>query len=200
MNLWREILLVVLAYLSGSVPFGYILTLRYAGKNILVLGSGNTGSTNVRRIAGKRIALLTQTCDMLKGLLPVSLVYILMVYNLCYFEKYFIYLIALATIIGHDFSVFLRFKGGKGVNTTLGASLLIAPYSVLISVIIYLVIKWRTKFVSPGSIGLAISLPISELIIHGTSLLFYYLLLVSCLIIFMHIPNIQRIIGGNENR
>jgi glycerol-3-phosphate acyltransferase PlsY len=199
MSQWHEILMVLLAYLAGSIPFGYIFTRRYTGKNILELGSGNTGSTNVRRIAGKQIALLTQICDMLKGLLPVSVVFFLMDNHPCCSEKYFIYLVALATIIGHDFSVFLRFKGGKGVNTTLGASLLIAPYSVLISVIIYYVIKWRSKFVSPGSIALAISLPLSDLIIHGTSFQFYYLLLASCLIIFMHIPNIRRIISGNEN-
>jgi glycerol-3-phosphate acyltransferase PlsY len=199
MSFWPDILLILTAYIIGSIPFGYIFTRKYTGKSILVLGSGNIGSTNVGRIAGPKISALTQICDMSKGLLPVALVYFLKIENFFHFEEYYICLVALATILGHDFSLFLKFKGGKGVNTTLGASLLLAPYSVFFSVLVYFVIKWRYKIVSLGSICLAISLALSELAIHKVSSLFYYLLICSGLIIIKHIPNIKRLLSRTEN-
>jgi len=198
MSLWPEILLILAAYIIGSIPFGYIFTRKFTGKSILDFGSGNIGSTNVGRIAGKKIAVLTQACDMSKGLLPVALVYFLNIENFYHFEKYDIYLVALATILGHDFSLFLKLKGGKGVNTTLGASLPLAPFSVLLSVLIYFIVKWKYKFVSLGSICLAISLTISDLVINGISSLFYYLLICSSLIIIKHIPNIKRLLNNKE--
>lgn len=199
MSLWPEIVLILFAYILGSIPFGYIFTRKFTGKSILEYGSGNIGSTNVGRIAGNKIAVLTQICDMSKGLLPVALIYFLQSENIHHFEEHYIYLVALATILGHDFSVFLKLKGGKGVNTTLGASLLLAPYSVLLSVMIYFSVKWKYKFVSLGSIVLAISLTMTELVIHKISFSFYYLLICSGLIIIRHIPNIRRILAGTEN-
>ena len=198
MNLWPEIALIVFAYLLGSIPFGYIFTKKFTGKSILVLGSGNIGSTNVGRIAGPKIAVLTQICDMSKGLLPVTLVYFLEIENFFHFEEYYICLVALASILGHDYSLFLKLKGGKGVNTTLGASLLLAPYSVFVSVLIYFAVKWKYKIVSLGSICLAISLTLVELVIHRVSFLFYYLLICSVLILIKHIPNIKRLLSGTE--
>ena len=198
MNLWIEIFFVLFAYMLGSIPFGYLFTRKFTGKNIFKSGSGNIGSTNVARIAGKRIALLTQVCDMSKGLLPVALVYFLDIENYFHFEEYFIYMVALASILGHDFSLFLKLKGGKGVNTTLGASLLLAPYSVFFSVMVYYFVKWKYRYVSAGSICLAISLTISDLVIHRNSVRFYYLMVCSCLIIIRHIPNIKRLLKGIE--
>ena len=131
-----EILILLLTYLWGSIPYGYLLTKHYTGKNILEWGSGNLGSTNVKRIAGTKISIITQLFDMLKGLLPVAL---FLIFDISTSTPYYIYMLALAAIIGHDFSLFLKFKGGKGVNTTLGASLLLAPNSVLISVAIYFI-------------------------------------------------------------
>lgn len=195
-----EILLILVAYLLGSIPFGYIFTKRLAGINIREHGSGNIGSTNVKRLAGRKAALYTQLCDMAKGLLPVSIVWILQAYNLLVFDPFFIYAVAFASILGHNFSIFLRFKGGKGVNTTLGASLLLSPIAVLSSVLVYFILKWSTKYVSLGSICLAIALPIIGLLIHQLSFVFYYLLACSVLIILMHIPNIKRLAAGTERK
>ncbi len=200
MNLWPDITIVALAYLLGSIPFGYIFTKYFTGTNILEKGSGNIGSTNVGRIAGKKVARITQVCDMLKGLLPVAVVMIIEERNLYHFDESLILLVALAAILGHDFSVFLKFKGGKGVNTTLGASLLIAPYSVFIAVMIYFGVKWKYKIVSLGSLCLAISLPVTEWIMRSLSSHFYFLLLSAGLIIIRHIPNIKRLLNGTENR
>ena len=200
MNLWPEISLVLVAYLIGSIPFGYILTKKFTGKSILELGSGNIGSTNVGRIAGKNIAALTQILDILKGFIPVALVYFIQSMNIFLFGEIFIYIVAFATILGHDFSVFLKFRGGKGVNTTLGASLLLAPFSVFISVFFYFVVKWKYKIVSLGSIVLSIVLTLSDLLVNKITFQFYYLLACSVLIFVLHIPNIKRLLNGNENR
>ncbi len=188
---------ILLSYLLGAIPFGFILTRYHTGRNILEIGSGNVGSTNVGRVAGKKIAIITQLLDMLKGLLPVA-VYLYFFEDKTIRTEYFVYCIALASIIGHDFSVFLKLKGGKGVNTTLGASVLLAPYSVFISVAIYFIVKWRLKYVSLGSIILGIALPISELLIHGLGATFNYLAICMALIILLHRANINRLLRNEE--
>ena len=198
MNFFSEIALILFAYLLGAIPFGYIFTRKYLGKNIMELGSGNIGSTNVERIGGKKLGLLTQVCDISKGLIPVSIVYILNIKGVYNFNEYYIYLVALTPILGHDFSVFLKLKGGKGVNTTLGASVLLAPVAVAISVLIYYLVKWKFKTVSIGSMVLALTLLIFELVSHKVGLLFYYLLICTLLIVFKHIPNIKRLLNKTE--
>ncbi|WP_372645315.1 glycerol-3-phosphate 1-O-acyltransferase PlsY [Ancylomarina sp.] len=195
MNLALIISFLLLAYLWGSIPFGYLLTKLSTGKNILKEGSGNLGSTNVRRVAGKKISIMTQLLDMLKGFLPIVL---FLVFNTTALPPYFIYLLALVSIVGHDFSLFLKFKGGKGVNTTLGASLLIAPLPVFVSVAVYFIVKWRFKYVSMGSIALAIVMPLTELILNGITLVLYYLIISSVLIVFLHRKNIIRLLQGTE--
>jgi glycerol-3-phosphate acyltransferase PlsY len=197
MNSTLKISFVLLSYLIGSIPFGYLLTKFYTGKDILKLGSGNVGSTNVRRVAGRKIAAITQLLDMTKGFLPVA-IYLFFVDEKTGNSDFYVLWLALAAIIGHDFSVFLKFKGGKGVNTTLGASILLAPVSVFISVAIYFLVKWQFKFVSLGSLILGISLPITELIFHGLTSTFYYLLVCMVLIILMHRTNIIRLFNKRE--
>lgn len=203
MNIWIEIIFVFATYLVGSIPVGYLLVRYVTGQNILELGSGNIGSTNVKRIAGKKIAAITQLLDIAKGLLPVGL-YLYLTYdsNLIYHQNSVshlsIYHVALASILGHDFSVFLKFKGGKGVNTTLGASVLLAPLSVFISVVFYFIVKWRFKYVSLASIVLAITMVVSEFIIDGITPTFYYLLVCMVLIIILHYKNIGRLLRNQE--
>lgn len=203
MNIWIEIIVVLATYLIGSIPVGYLLVRYVTGQNILELGSGNIGSTNVKRIAGKKIATITQLLDMAKGLLPVGL-YLYLTYdsNLTYYQNTVsdlsIYYVALASILGHDFSIFLKFKGGKGVNTTLGASVLLAPLAVFTSVAFYFIAKWCFKYVSMGSMILAITMVISEFIIYGITPTFYYLLACMVLIIVLHYENIGRLLRKRE--
>ena len=195
MTLFYEILFILLTYLLGSIPVGYILTKFYTGQNILELGSGNLGSTNVRRVAGKKLSIVTQILDMLKGLLPVAL---FLLFKPSTSTPYYVFILALAAILGHDFSLFLKFKGGKGVNTTLGASVLLAPFSVFIAVGLYFIVKWRFKYVSLGSIVIAFTIPLVEIILYGLTPTFRYLLICSLLIIFTHRENIIRLIKGQE--
>jgi glycerol-3-phosphate acyltransferase PlsY len=193
-----QIIIVILSYLLGSIPFGYILTKKLTGLNILELGSGNIGSTNVRRIAGNRIAIKVQILDMLKGLLPVASVILLNKAKLISTHDYYVFLVALSTILGHNFSIFLLFKGGKGVNTTLGASVLLAPIEVFSSVVVYFFVKSHYKYVSYGSISLAITLVLVALVLNAETWLLYYLFFCCGLILFRHISNIKRLIRGNE--
>jgi acyl phosphate:glycerol-3-phosphate acyltransferase len=193
-----KLLLLLFAYLSGSIPFGYLLTKRSTGLNILEQGSGNIGSTNVARIAGKKVAIAVQILDMLKGLIPVGLVFLLQKLKVTDFPDYFIFFQAFATIIGHDFSIFLHLRGGKGVNTTLGATVLMAPLSVFCAVAVYYFIKWRFKYVSTGSLALAITLTFATVILYPDNYLWAYLFACSCLIIIRHIPNLRRLRAGKE--
>ena len=195
-----EILYIIFAYLLGSIPFGYIFTKKLIGVDIRKLGSGNTGSTNVSRVAGRKASVITQLCDMMKGLLPVAIIFFLQNKNFFLFDEFFIYAVALASILGHNFSIFLKFKGGKGVNTTLGATLLLSPFSVFASVMVYFIVKWSSKYVSLGSVCLGVTLTVSDLLIHKTSVRFYYLLTCTIFILLMHIPNIKRLIDGTESR
>jgi glycerol-3-phosphate acyltransferase PlsY len=166
--------------------------------NILKEGSGNIGSTNVGRIAGKAVALQVQLLDMMKGLLPVALVLLLNKLAWMDFPDYFLYLIALLSIVGHNFSIFLGFRGGKGVNTTLGASVLLAPISVFSSVAVYFLVKWQLKYVSAGSIALAAFLPLSGYVFSSNRLIHFYLLVCGLLILVRHTGNLRRLIAGQE--
>ncbi len=194
-----HLIILLCCYLSGAIPFGYLLTKRSTGLNIMEHGSGNIGSTNVGRIAGKHVALRVQVLDMLKGLLPVAILLFLSWKAIIYLPDYYIFLAAFATVIGHNFSPFLRFRGGKGVNTTLGATILLAPLEVSCAVLIYFLVKKLLKYVSAGSIALAITLPISGIIFNCEKMLLVYLLLTSLMILIRHTSNIKRLFAGKEH-
>lgn len=205
MSAGMEVIFLLATYLVGSIPVGYLLVRYLTGQNILELGSGNIGSTNVKRIAGRRIAAITQLSDMVKGLLPVGL-YLYLTYDadLTYYQNTMsdlsVYYVALASILGHDFSIFLKFKGGKGVNTTLGASVLLAPFAVFTSVVVYFIVKRLFGYVSLGSIALVITMVASQFLICGVTPTFYYLLVCMTLIIILHYKNIGRLLRNRELR
>lgn len=191
-------LFLLAGYLSGAVPYGYLLTKRATGLNITSHGSGNTGSTNVRRIAGPSVALKVQVLDILKGFVPAGVMLLASDRYPEIFPAYAVYLVALATILGHNHSVFLRFRGGKGVNTTVGATFPVAPWSVLVSAASYFVVKRITGYVSMGSLVLAILLPLTGIFTGRDPYLLPYLVTCAALIILRHIPNIKRLISGKE--
>ena len=200
MNLVVEILIVIISYLIGSIPFGYLLTYKVTGKNIREYGSGNIGSTNVKRVAGKKIAIQTQLLDMMKGLLPVGITLVLIHYQIILVDYYFVYFVAFASILGHDFSIFLKFNGGKGVNTTLGASILLSPIAVLTGVASYYLVKWSTNYVSIGSLVLGLVIVIVDLILVGYGYQFWYFSATFILILILHRENLVRVIQGRENK
>lgn len=193
------ILTTLVAFFLGSIPSGYLISNRLYGVDIRKKGSGNIGSTNVKRILGKKASLYTQIVDISKGLIPVLLgTFIFYLGNLSISEDLFLSIIALAAIIGHDYTPFLKFKGGKGVNTTLGAFALIAPIPVILSVAIYFLLRIFTSIVSIRSISLGMTLPIACTILGLPMSVIISALLAAFLILIRHKSNIIRLIKNEE--
>ncbi|MDP4093906.1 MAG: glycerol-3-phosphate 1-O-acyltransferase PlsY [Bacillota bacterium] len=193
-------ILIVFSYLIGAIPFGYIIVKKYSNINIQEFGSGNIGSTNVKRAIGKKGAILTQLLDILKGLIPTLITLLIVKNGLVKGLPSDITLFAsFSTILGHDFTPFLKFRGGKGVNTTMGASLIVTPLSTILAFLIYVIAKKVGKFVSVGSLLIGLSLPLFSFIFYGASSTSLYSLCAGILLILRHRDNIHRLLNRKEN-
>ncbi len=186
--------LVIVGYLAGSIPSGLLLTMAFSNVDPRKRGSRNIGATNILRTAGKTLGALTLVGDCLKGLIPVLLALWLMR------SDAWVGLIALSAFAGHLYPVFLKFKGGKGVATALGAYLGIAPLAVLIDAGVFfgVVLKWR--FVSLGSLTAAALMPILIAILTESKPYVITSLIIAGLIWYRHQDNIRRLFVGSENR
>lgn len=203
------IIIAVIAYLIGSINFSIILSKRMAGFDIREKGSGNAGTTNMLRAVGKKAAVITLICDILKGVVSILIAVLAgkIVKNLD--NALLVQLAGIFVIIGHTFPVFFKFKGGKGIATALGVLLMINWQIGLICLIFALVLMALTKMVSVGSIAAAILFPIlvafidQNYIVQTSNSNWSYLvfsIIVSLLVIFNHRANVQRILNGTENR
>jgi len=199
-----KIICVVISYVLGSIPFGYLFVkyLFTSGEDARQIGSGGIGATNVTRRAGVKGGLLTYVCDVAKGVAAVMLM------RLVANDDYFwIGAAAIAAIIGHIFPIFLGFRGGKGVATGVGVYLALAPYSVLATLILWAAIVYFTRYVSLGSIIATAAVPIWTLLFYGWLLPSEHLkalLIVAiagcALIVATHHENINRLLHGTENK
>jgi len=185
--------LVLSAYLLGSVPTGLLLG-KMRGIDVRKEGSGNIGATNLYRAGGRSAGILTLMGDCLKGLVPV-----LLAKHYFPFAEYAAW-VGLAAFLGHVFSIFLLFKGGKGVATALGVFLVLSPAAVAISLAVFLglLIGWR--YVSLGSIAAAATTPLAIIWLKGCGAVFYVALIISAIIILKHHGNIKRLLSGAELR
>ena len=200
----QEISSLVIAYLLGSIPFGFLLVKLKSGADIRETGSGGTGATNVTRKVGKGAGILTLALDALKGFLAVWIAHWLTD------EAGVTWIVASAgvlAIVGHCFPVWLKFKGGKGVATGLGVFLAIVPWAVLAALLVFLVIVWRTRFVSLGSITAAAFIPLWTWIIHmwierisDFAPIMVALCASAAIIVAKHAGNIKRLMAGTENK
>ena len=189
------IFIVLFGYLLGSVPFGLILTKLFSQVDPRKKGSGNIGATNIFRTAGRTLGILTLICDLLKGLLPI---WIATQWNL---SDYWIAAAGLSPFLGHLFPIFLGFKGGKGVATALGVYLVISPVAVGIELLLFVILIWRWRFVSLGSICCAMTMPILIAFFRSNSRAYFILsVIIGFLILFRHQPNITRLLQGTENK
>ena len=193
----KIILLAVIGYLIGSIPSGYIFTNKLLNKDLRNFGSGNVGATNTARVLGIKLGFLVAVLDGLKGFIAVWIAQLIFASNISIFA---IFLVGLTAIIGHNWSIFLNFSGGKGVATTLGVILKIFPMSFLIFVIVWFLITILTRYVSLASLMGAVSMPFSAFFLRSNSAYFYYMSLLAVIIIFTHHENINRLIKGNESR
>jgi glycerol-3-phosphate acyltransferase PlsY len=193
------LILAIIAYLLGSIPFGFVLVKLFRGEDVRSTGSGNIGATNVARTGSKGLAIATLALDALKGAVAVLLARFMAPDTgspLPYMS-----VAALAAVLGHLFPVWLRFKGGKGVATALGVFLVLFPKAVLVSLAIFILIVAVTRYVSLGSILAAITFPIAAYFLASPE--WQTLLpaaMISLLIVIKHRANIGRLLSGTEHR
>lgn len=199
----RELGLIILAYLIGSIPTALIISKKYFGIDIRDYGSGNMGATNTFRVLGKRYGIIVMICDILKGMAAVSLFYLLPFYlNNELARTNFMIGLGLASVIGHVFPIFAGFKGGKGVATLFGMVLAVQPIVAICCGGVFLLALFLTRYVSLSSILGAIMLPISVLWIWNEEEFLYRLfaLIIALMVVLTHQKNIGRILRGVETR
>ena len=189
----RETALLICAYLLGSVPTGLLLA-RSMGVNIRETGSGNIGATNVYRTMGRKVGIMTLIGDCLKGLIPV------LVAKSLGLPPIWIAAIGLAAFLGHVYTVFLGFKGGKGVATALGVFLGTSWLSVVFAMLIFAVVLYKWRYVSLASITAAALIPLFVWLVQGGPELIVMSLAIAALVIFRHNENIARLRAGTESK
>jgi len=207
-------LAVIGSYLLGAVPFGFLIA-KKRGFNIYEHGSGNIGATNVFRVVGKTWGILTFILDMLKGFIPAMVIpMVLSIFGMKFgMKEYFVPLqlaCAFAAIIGHCWPVYVKFKGGKGVATSAGAMIGLAPLPALVALIVWIIVMLIFRFVSLASIMAAIVLAVATWVAFfmdfmrpGTRFDIYIPVVLNflCLLIILrHKKNIERLMKGTENR
>jgi acyl phosphate:glycerol-3-phosphate acyltransferase len=205
------IIVAVVAYLLGSIPFGYLLVRMFRGEDIRLTGSGNIGATNVARSGAKGLGTATLVLDALKGLVAVELAAWLAgsKYNLCgdFYQHLCVPALrlmsaaALFAVLGHVFPVWLRFKGGKGVATALGVFCILLPKAVLVSLAIFVVVVAATRYVSLSSILGAMAFPVAAYFLHNPDAVSLTLIsIIALVVVLKHHQNIARLLKGTENR
>ncbi|WP_200880536.1 glycerol-3-phosphate 1-O-acyltransferase PlsY [Clostridium drakei] len=193
------IITIMVSFLCGSIPTGYLITKKFRGVDIRTKGSGNIGSTNVKRIVGAKLSILTQIVDITKGIIPIILaMYLAKTTKLPIPTNEYLSIIAIVVVLGHDFTPFLKFKGGKGVNTTVGAFIFVAPLPTLIGVAVHFILRLFTKVVSIRSIAIGITIPVMCIIMNLSISIAVSALFACILMIFRHKDNLMRIIHNEE--
>ena len=197
---------VLISYLLGSIPAGYLAG-RIAGIDIRHAGSGNIGATNVTRVLGKRYGYPVFVVDFLKGLMAVSISIFIekRVQPVLVPTELLGIVAAISCVIGHSFPVWLSFKGGKGVATSMGALFGLVPFVALIGVAVWVITFEMTRYVSVASMTAAVAVPISILILMplkqtGGAVLLYFSICLAALVIFRHRSNLSRLVRGTEPR
>jgi acyl phosphate:glycerol-3-phosphate acyltransferase len=192
-----------IAYLLGSIPFGLILVRIVRGEDVRLSGSGNIGATNVARSGGAGLGILTLILDALKGFLAVEFARSLSARHSGIDSGLAAAIAALCAILGHVFPVWLKFRGGKGVATAVGAFAALAPRAILVVLAIFLVIVLLFRYISLGSVIASAIFPIlAYSLSRGSSSTagLIVMFMASLLIIFKHKANIRRLLNGTENR
>jgi len=198
------LLIFILSYLIGSVPWGYLFA-RSKGVDIRQHGSGNIGTANVLRVMGKKWGYLVFLCDFFKGFLSVKLGSLIAAYFLANVGLGSV-IAAVACVLGHDYPIWLGFKGGKGIATLAGTVLSLFPPLVFVSFgVVWIAVFLIGRYTSLASISAAVALPIAVSLIVGKAepdfpLLVGFSVLMAALAIWLHRANIGRLLNGTENR
>ncbi len=193
--LWIQYsIIAAAAYLIGSVSFSYIFTRVFKQKDIRETGSGNAGTTNVLRNYGWKMGLLTLVCDLVKGVAAAFL-------GLFLLGMPGLYIASIFVIAGHNWSCYLKFRGGKGIAATTGVLLVIMPIPTIVIFAVCVAIVYATRIMSIGSIiGLIASAAASFFVQPGNTFMHITVIIIALLGIFSHRENIKRLAQGKENK
>ena len=198
------IVVAILSYLIGSINFSIIISKKVAGFDVREKGSGNAGTTNMLRTVGKKAALITLVCDILKGVISILLALLIGKIAKEANNSILVQIAGILVIIGHTFPIFFKFKGRKGVATAVGVLLTTNWQIGLICLIFGLVLIALTRMVSLGSITAAILFPILVLFIKTNYIVegnyFIYSLIIAVMVVFNHRENVKRLLSGTENK
>ena len=187
---------IIGSYLLGAVPTSYLVARGIAGIDLREHGSRNLGATNLYRVLGWRYAIPVGLFDVAKGAIPVA-VFAPLVSS----STVFAVACGIAAVVGHVFSIFVRFRGGKGVATAAGVVLGLTPLALAIAFIVWAAIVWLTGYVSLGSIVGAVLLPAAVLLFHpGERGLVWFYAGIAAFVVWAHRANIRRLVSGTENR
>ena len=197
-------IVAIIAYLIGSINFSVILSKKMAGFDVREKGSGNAGTTNMLRSVGKKAAAITLVCDILKGVVAILLA---MLMNKIFPNSngaLLVQIAGVAVILGHTFPIFFKFKGGKGVATSLGVLIMSNWQIGLICLVFALILIILTQMVSVGSIAAAILYPVLTIFIPQNYIIpgnyIIYSIVLAVIIVFNHRENVKRLLSGTENR
>lgn len=200
----ENIIVAIIAYLIGSINFSVILSKKMAGFDVREKGSGNAGTTNMLRAVGKKAAAITLICDILKGV--VAILIAMFIGNMVEASNValLVQIAGVAVILGHTFPIFFKFKGGKGVATSLGVLILSNWQTGLICLVFALILMALTQMVSVGSIAAAILYPVLTLFIRENYIVegyyFIYSIILAVIIVYNHRENVKRLLSGTENK
>jgi len=199
----KEVLLIITAYLIGSIPTALIISKSFFDVDIREYGSGNMGATNTFRVLGSKFGTIVMVGDMLKGILAVALYNLLPYYLTNELDRTNLMIgLGLAAVIGHIYPIWAQFRGGKGVATLFGMLLAMQPIVAVSCVGVFLLVLFLTRYVSLSSILAGVALPICVLWIYNEKEVFYrvFAVAVAALVVLTHQKNISRLLKGNENR
>jgi glycerol-3-phosphate acyltransferase PlsY len=204
------LIVATVAYLLGSIPFGYLLVRVFRGEDVRLTGSGNIGATNVARTGAKGLGIATLVLDAVKGAAAVLFACYMALLNDLWSNtpgdagpavRHLAATAALAAVLGHVFPVWLRGKGGKGVATALGVFCVLFPKAILLALAIFIIVVAVTRYVSLGSILGAIAFPVAAYFLQQSDWLSLLLASsVSLIVILKHHENIRRLLAGTEHR
>lgn len=189
----KTFILIVAAFLFGSIPSALIIGRKYYKKDIRLEGSGNLGGTNAGRVLGKKAGLIVTIADVLKVLIPTLLARYYLGFDMAA-------LIGVIALVGHCYPIFAGFKGGKGVSSYLGIGIVLNPFIALIVFIVWIILKRVTNYVSLSSIIACLTAPFIFLSVYGPGLVFYIMLAGALFIVFLHRSNVKRLLNGTENK
>ncbi len=197
------VVMAIIAYAIGSISFSVIISRKMAGFDVREKGSGNAGSTNMLRSVGKKAALLTLICDILKGVVAILIALLIGKLNKEVSGAILVQVAAFFVVVGHTFPIFFEFRGGKGVATSLGVIILVNWKIGLICLMFALILMILTRMVSLGSISAAILFPVLTIFINDHYLVegnyIIFGIIMAVFIAYNHRSNIKRLLNGTEN-